>query len=129
MFTWAAIKLFLHSAKLWLLLGGAVALASGIGLYGHNKYEKGKRDCQAEYAQQNNAALEAKNKQLGEAAKVAVKASSEASKKIEHVKASNEKEIRIAYDNAVKENRPVSCDLSDDELSDFLRATNEANAK
>lgn len=127
MLSLTAIKLFFKSAKFWLYLGLAGILVLSVYAYGGYQYHKGREACQQEYAQAENEQLKQQNQDLAKASKEALETSTKLGKQVAQIQSSKDKETAKAHDNAVKQNRPSACDLSDDELLDFQQATIEAN--
>jgi len=120
---------FLSPYKLYIYAGLAALVIAGIAFDRHNQYNKGKRECQTEYYEASNKALEDKAKRLQETAKETLAASTKLDKKIGHVISSKNEGVKEAYDNAVKENRPLTCDLSDSELRAYNKAIGDANGE
>lgn len=106
--------LSLNYTKLLAGLGLAAALAVGWLVDRHYQYEAGKKWCQEQAAEQTI-------KQIPEAIKRAEK-TTDTLNKLNTDKANVQNEFR---DEAIKAQRPTSCDLSDGELLKFNELLNQ----
>lgn len=124
---WLALKGVLASWKLWALLGLALCATTYHLIKVHDSYQKGKTDCQAEYAEQTNSALKNQNAQIVDNAKAALVLSTKVGKQIAQINSSIDKGVKEIYDEAVKADRPADCNLTDIELQLLRNATLDAN--
>lgn len=108
----------------------AALLAAAITFWAvdrHNQFDKGVAYCQQQHTEADTKEIERQKDKQAEEAKKALQIATETAEHITSIQTEKPHEIAKTKELAIKANKPVSCDLSDDELRDFNEAISRAN--